>query len=85
MRYLISYTSGATGFGWERESNCIKEVRMFLEEIRYNNSAMIIVVDKNKKGDERFIFYKDFMSSPKVDHIFNLRSDLRTKNNLKKY
>lgn len=82
MKYMVSYTSGATGYGWERKCETVEEVKYLIDEIRYINSAMVTVWDMNWNG---FVFYKNCGSDkPETDYIYNHRADLRTKNKLAK-
>lgn len=81
MKYLVKYISGSTGYSWERECNTIEQVKYLIEEKRFKESAIVTVWDREWKD---FIFYKEYLSKPEVDYIYNNRSDLRTSNKLRK-
>ena len=82
MKYVVSYTSGATGFGWVRECETIEEVKYMIDEVRYIDSAIITVWDKNW-GD--YVYHKNYLcNKPETDYIYNHRADLRTQNKLAK-
>ena len=34
MKYVVSYTSGATGFGWVHDCETIEEVKYMIDEVR---------------------------------------------------
>lgn len=82
MNYTVSYTSGATGYGWDQEVNTIQEVKYLIESSRKNYTAMVTVYSK-KHND--FIFYKECLTyKPEVDYIYtgyndHKESDLRYK------
>ena len=52
MKYVVSYTSGATGFGWVHECETIEEVKHMIDEVSYIDSAIITVWEK-KRGDNK--------------------------------
>lgn len=57
MRYHISYTSGATGYGWNEETDSIEDVRHIVNSDSFGRhyTAFVSVWDEVIKD---FIFYK---------------------------
>jgi len=74
-KYEISYTSGATCYGWDRSCDTINEVEYLIEELRDTWNAMVHVWD-NELHD--FIFYKHALSNPEIDLLRDYNRDLRT-------
>ena len=78
MKYVVSYTSDATGFSWVHECETIEEVKYITDKVRCIDSVMVTVWDKSW-GD--CVYYKNYLSNkPKTNHIYNHRADLRTQN-----
>ena len=76
-KYSVSYTSGATGFGWEEEYNRLDEFENFIDEMRNNYTARVTVWD-SKLGD--FIFWKRCLTfTPDIDLLGKFGRDMRTK------
>lgn len=81
-KYIISYVSGATGYGWEEKVNTIEEVENIVNEFKNIYTAKLSVFD-NQLDD--FIYYKfSLESKPQVDFIYNYKRDLRVKDRVKK-
>lgn len=69
MRYHISYTSGATGYGWEQETDSLKEARGIAHSDSFgeNYTAMVTIWDEELKD---FIFWKSVLCyKPDIDNI----------------
>lgn len=81
MKYSISYTSGATGYGWDHECETITEVERIISDLRKEITAAISVFDKQLND---FIFWKRALCPPDKDMIWNGKRDLRTVNREKK-
>lgn len=76
-KYLLSYTSGSTGYGWEMEHDRIDEFEGFVDEMRYVYTARVTVWDNDLKD---FIFWKDCLSyKPETDLLHAWGRDMRTK------
>lgn len=77
QKYKVSYTSGATGYGWEESFDTIQEVEFCIAELKENYTAYVYVFDY-ELGD--FIFYKYPLTFKfDIDFIFtNNKRDLRT-------
>lgn len=67
-RYSISYTSGATGYGWDSYVNTITEVKREIKGIKDTYTARVTVFD-SKIND--FVFYKRALDRiPETDLIY---------------
>jgi len=77
-KYAVSYTSGATGYGWDKTFDTIEQVEYCIEELVHEKTAEVTVFDR-AFGD--FIFWKDVLTYDfYIDFIFKNRDrDLRTK------
>ena len=58
-KYIINYESGATGSGWSKKVDTIKEVTYIIEELKDNYSAHITVFDNSIQD---FIFWKNCLT-----------------------
>lgn len=76
-KYTISYTSGATGYGWIAHHDRLDEFESFIDEMRHEYTARIHVYDNELKD---FIFYKRALSyEPETDMLKSIDRDMRTK------
>lgn len=76
-KYIVSYQSGATGYGWEEKHDRLEQFEAFIDEMRHEYTACVTVWD-NKLED--FIFWKDALCrTPKIDKLHSLVRDMRTK------
>ena len=67
-RFSISYTSGATGYGWDHYADTIAEVKRTIKDLKGIYTARVTVFD-SKIGD--FVFYKRALDLyPETDRIF---------------
>lgn len=65
-RYVISYTSGATGYGWEYETNSIKEVRNTIKSM-FNYTAHLDAYDRKT---DKIIYWKRVLTfTPEICEI----------------
>lgn len=75
-KYEVSYTSGATGFGWDKEVDTIDEVMDKIDGLDHEYTAKVSVWDNIH---EKFIFYKDCLEyDPKINLLAEIDRDLRT-------
>ena len=75
-KYVVSYCSGATGYGWEAEHDRLDEFESFIDEMRHEYTARVTVWDSTLK---EFIFYKRALSSnPETDMLRSFERDMRT-------
>lgn len=76
-KYSVTYTSGATGYGWHEEYDRVEEFESFVNEIRHDYTARLTVWDNEL---EDFIFWKDCLTyTCKIDMLHSYNRDLRTK------
>ena len=76
-KYSVSYTSGATGFGWKMEFDTLAEFEDIVDGYRKDYSAMFTVYDYTLHD---FVFYKKCLSyKPDIDKLHDWRRDMRTK------
>lgn len=76
-KYSVSYTSGATGYGWEAEHDRLDEFEGFINEMRKEYTAQVIVYDNQL---EDFIFWKNCLTfKPSIDLLHSVGRDMRTK------
>lgn len=76
-KYSVSYVAGSTGYGWEHEYDRIDEFEDFVNEIRDEYTARLLVWDNEI---EKFIFWKDCLTYKcKIDLLHSYDRDLRTK------
>lgn len=69
MKYIVTYESGTTGFGWQHECETVEQVKWLTDDIRRGRSAYISVLDTTS-GE--YIYLKNcFESRPKVDFIYS--------------
>ena len=67
-RYSISYTSGATGYGWDSSVNTIAEVKREIKSVKGVYTARVTVFDYAAK---EFIYYKRALDLyPETDLIY---------------
>lgn len=77
-KYTVWYTSGATGFGWEKEYDRLNEFESFIDQMRKEYTASVQVWDAQL---EDFIFWKDCLTfKPSIDLLATFTRDMRTKN-----
>lgn len=75
-KYIVTYVSGATGYGWEHQYNSLEEFEKFIDEMRKEYTAKIIVWDEELK---KFIFWKDCLTyKPRIDMLHDIMRDMRT-------
>lgn len=75
MKYIVSYSSGSTGYGWEREYDRLDEFEDFINECRHSYTAQIRVWDVTL---QKCIFWKRLSWKPEVDMLHNILRDMRT-------
>lgn len=76
-KYILSYASGATGFGWEEEYDRLEEFEAFVNEMRHEYTARVTVWDNTLNA---FVFWKDCLESkPETDMLHDIFRDMRTK------
>ena len=76
-KYSVDYVSGATGYGWERDFDRLDEFESFINEMRTEYTARVLVYDHQM---EKFIFWKDCLSyKPRIDMLHCIGRDMRTK------
>ena len=69
MKYIVTYESGTTGFGWQHKCETVEQVKWLTDDIRRGRSAYISVLDTTS-GE--YIYLKNcFESRPKVDFIYS--------------
>lgn len=75
-KYVLNYTSGATGFGWEEEHDTINQPQYYIDSKRNDRNAAVTLWD-NELHD--FVFWKDCLTAiPSIDLLHNYQRDLRT-------
>lgn len=76
-KYCVSYTSGATGFGWDHEYDRLDEFEDFVKEKERNDyTTRITVWDSDL---EKFVYWKDCLAyKPRIDMLSDLFRDFRT-------
>ncbi len=75
-KYSVSYTSGATGFGWNKEYERLEEFEDFINEKRKDYTAKVTVFDNTLKD---FIFWKKALTfNTEVDLLHEYGRDMRT-------
>lgn len=75
--YSISVVFGATGFGFERETNDLKEVEEYVDEYRRERTTSIMVWDAKTK---QFIYWKKALDyKPIKDMLHAINRDFRYK------
>lgn len=76
MKYAVHYTSGATGYGWRQEYNRLDEFEDFVNSMRREFTAQVIVWDDELQD---FIFWKDCLTfTPSIDMLNSVMRDMRT-------
>ena len=76
-KYTVDYVSGATGYGWTQDFDRLNEFEDFINEMRYEYTAKVLVFD-NKLGD--FIYWKDCLTiNPRIDMLHSISRDMRTR------
>lgn len=81
-KYAVSYVAGATGYGWEEEFDRLDEFEGFVDEMRHEASAYVIVWDNEI---QKFIFWKECLTCKiKIDMLHDSSRDMRTKTRTKK-
>ena len=82
-KYSVSYTSGATGFGWRQEYDRLDEFEEFINEKRKDYTADVSVWDETLQD---FIFWKKALTyEPTVDMLADYSRDMRTVDRKFKY
>lgn len=81
-KYFVSYASGATGYGWEREYDRLEEFEYFINEI--SRTDFVSVYDYELHD---FVYRKDCLDDkPTIDLLHKPLRDFsfktRTYNNL---
>lgn len=75
-KYIVSYCSGATGYGWKHEYDRLDEFESFIDEMRAVSTAHVTVWDSELKD---FIFWKDALCHhPSIDMLHAFDRDMRT-------
>lgn len=75
-KYTLTYVSGATCFGWEKEYDRIEEFESFVDEMRAEYTASVTVWDNEI---QKFIYWKNCLTyKAKVDMLHSYKRDLRT-------
>ena len=75
-KYTVKYCSGSTGYGWEKQYDRLDEFEDFIDEMRGDYTARIIVWDETL---QKIIFWKDCLSvNPRIDLLSELLRDMRT-------
>ena len=65
-RYSITYVSGATGYGWEHETNSMREVKQIIKSM-FNYTSALDVYDREA---DKFIYWKRVLSyDPEINEI----------------
>ena len=78
-KYIVSYCSGATGYGWKQEFDRLSDFEDFINEMRREITASVSVWDSQLK---EFIFDKDALCyKPNIDMLrpSDHFRDMRTK------
>ncbi len=76
-KYTVDYCSGATGFGWSQEYDRLDEFEGFINEMRTDFTARVIVYDNYLQD---FIFWKNCLTyHPDIDLLHSGQRDMRTK------
>ena len=81
-KYVVSYMSGATGYGWERQFDRVDEFEHIVREIacEYTSSIKVWVNDI-----QDFIYWKDCLTYKcDVDMLHSYDRDLRTRDRKRK-
>lgn len=82
-KYVVSYCSGATGYGWDKEYDRLEDFEDFINEKRKDYTAKVTVFDNTLK---KFIFWKNTLTyNIKIDMLHNFSRDMRTINRKRKY
>lgn len=82
-KYTVDYTSGATGYGWTREYDCLDEFEYFINEKRNDYTAKVTVWDNELQC---FIFWKRALSwNCETDMLKSTDRDCRTTTRKRKY
>lgn len=72
----MSYTSGATGFGWDKEYDGLEDFEDFINDKRKDYTAKVTVFDNTLQD---FIFWKDTLTyDTRIDILHNFSRDMRT-------
>jgi hypothetical protein len=81
-RYILSYCSGATGYGWEREVDRLDEIEPYINEKRRDYTASVTLWDESRKD---FIFWKNVLThEPSIDDLSRCDRDYRCKDKTRK-
>ena len=76
-KYVVSYMSGSTGYGWTREYNRIIEFEHLVRELGREYTVAIKVWDNDIRD---FIYWKDCLTYKcDVDILHSYDRDLRTR------
>ncbi|MBQ8528984.1 MAG: hypothetical protein IJ459_04530 [Clostridia bacterium] len=75
-KYTVNYCSGSTGFGWSKQYDRLDEFEDFVDEMRREYTARVVVWDETLQG---FVFWKDCLSyDPSIDLLHAPLRDMRT-------
>ncbi len=75
-KYSVSYTSGATGFGWDKEYDRLEDFEDFINDKRKDYTAKVTVFDNTLKD---FIFWKNALTyNIDTDRLHDFSRDMRT-------
>ncbi len=76
MKYNVEYCSGATGYGWRKDFDRLDEFEAFIDAMRHEYTASVIVWDESRK---QHIFWKDVLTfTPSIDDLQRSDRDYRT-------
>lgn len=75
-KYTLSYTSGATGFGWSHDYDRLEEFESFVKEESTDYTARVTVWDEELG---KFVYWKNCLThEPRIDMLSDLFRDFRT-------
>lgn len=74
-KYIVTYSSAASGYGWKKEYDRLDEFEDFINESRRDAMAYIKVYDTELN---RFIFWKEYGFKPYIDMLADANRDMRT-------
>lgn len=76
-KYIVDYCSGATGYGWKQEFDRLDEFASFVDHLRSDVTARVVVWDESIKD---FIFWKNCLEwKPEIDKLRDMNRDRRTR------
>jgi hypothetical protein len=81
-KYTVSYCSGSTGYGWQKQYDRLEDFEDFVDHIRDEYTASLWVWDDELQD---FIFRKDCLEfKPQIDKLHDFRRDMRTTTRMSK-